>query len=323
MTEQLRYLQNYPALVEHLLKHHPEDQAMAMAVGGQYERFGVLEHALLRQCGMTPDSIVVDVGCGSGRLAFQLRRYPKLRYLGTDVVPALLAYAKKRVARPDFAFRHVTSLHVPAKPATADFAVFFSVFTHLLHEESYVYLQEAHRVLKPGGKVIFSFLEFAVEHNWPVFRANTDWVRERTMAGHLNVFQHRGDIRVWARQLGFAVDTFWPGDARLINVEADAASDEVPAGAYALGQSVCVLRKPLAGEPVVAAPAAAIDSDLAQRRQSLAAKRSARQAERRARNGTRPAGPGPAAPAAADPPAPAGPEPAMTAPRRRRRRPPE
>jgi len=248
MTEQLRYLQNYPALVEHLLKHHPEDQAMAMAVGGQYERFGVLEHALLRQCGMRPDSIVVDVGCGSGRLAFQLRRYPKLRYLGTDVVGALLAYAKKRVARPDFAFRQVSTLLVPAKNGTADFVVFFSVFTHLLHEESYVYLQEAHRVLKPGGKVIFSFLEFAVDHNWPVFRANVEWVRERTMAGHLNVFQHRSDIRVWARQLGFAVDTFWPGDARLINVEPDFATAEVPPGPYALGQSVCVLRKPLPGE---------------------------------------------------------------------------
>lgn len=281
MTEQLRYLQNYPALVEHLLKHHPEDQAMALAVGGQYERFGVLEHALLRQCGLTPDSIVVDVGCGSGRLAFQLRRYPKLRYLGTDVVGALLAYAKRRVARPDFAFRQVATLQIPAKGGTADFAVFFSVFTHLLHEESYLYLEEAHRVLKPGGKVIFSFLEFAVDHNWAVFRANVDWVRDRTIAGHLNVFQHRSDIRVWARQLGFEVDTFWPGDARLINVEPDVASAEVPAGPYALGQSVCVLRKRRADEPV-----AVPENEEQARLRRVAEKRSARQSAREAKAAT-------------------------------------
>jgi len=289
MTEQLRYLQNYPALVDHLLKHHPEDRAMALAVGGDYERFGVLEHALLRQCGLTGKSVVVDVGCGSGRLAYQLRRYPEMRYLGTDVVPALLAYAQRRIARPDFAFRHTTSLQIPAKSGTADFAVFFSVFTHLLHEESYLYLQEAFRTLKPGGKVVFSFLEFAVDHNWPVFKANVDWVRERTMAGHLNVFQHRSDIRIWARHLGFAVDTFWPGDARLINVEPDIASPEVPPGPYALGQSVCILSKPLSPD----ARSATAANNEAERDRRIAEKRQARQAARKSRTAAPESAPAP------------------------------
>lgn len=288
MTELLRNLQNYPAFVEHLLKHHPEDEAMAMAVGGQYERFGVLEHALLRQCGLQPNSIVVDVGCGSGRLAFQLKRYPKLRYLGTDVVPALLDYAKRRVARPDFAFRVVNTLTIPAKANAADFCVFFSVFTHLLHEESYCYLEEAHRVLKPGGRVIFSFLEFAVDHNWAVFQANRDWAKNRTIAGHLNVFQHRSDIRVWSRHLGFNIETIFPGDARLITVEPSVATAEVPAGAYALGQSVCVLKKRLPEEADAPPPP---PEDEAAKAQRIAAKREARAAARRARLEADPAAP--------------------------------
>jgi len=254
MSSQLRYLMTYEQMVGGLLKALPEEDAVSRAVGGDYERIGVLEHALLRGNGLRPESSVVDVGCGSGRLASQLRRYPDLRYVGTDVVPALLDYARRRVGRPDFRFEKADSIRLPVGEAEADLVVFFSVFTHLLHEESYVYLAEAHRALRPGGRVIFSFLEFSVPAAWPVFEGNVDWVRNRTMAGHLNVFMNRGDLRLWAERLGFNVAAMHFGDTRFIEVDAEAATESVPAGAYALGQSVCVLRKPLPGEPVRPAP---------------------------------------------------------------------
>ena len=203
MTSQLRYLLTYEQMVGGLLKALPEEEAVSHAVGGDYERVGVLEHAVLRNNGLRPDSAVVDVGCGSGRLASQLRRYPGLRYLGTDVVPALLDYARRKAGRPDFRFERAEGLWLPVADGEADFVVFFSVFTHLLHEESYVYLMEAHRALRPGGRAIFSFLEFSVPEAWTVFDANIAWVRNRTMAGHLNVFMHRQDLRLWAERLGF------------------------------------------------------------------------------------------------------------------------
>lgn len=298
MSNQFRYLQTYEQMVSGMLQAYPEDQAVALAVGGDYERVGVLEHALLRANGLRPDSSVVDAGCGSGRLATQLRRYPELRYVGTDVVQALLDYAGRRVDRPDFRFERIDHVHLPVPDAEADFVVFFSVFTHLLHEESYVYLAEAHRALRPGGKVVFSFLEFAVPQTWPVFQGNIDWVRTRSIAGHLNVFQHRDDLRLWAARLGFGVVEMHHGDGRFIPVDAAAATEAVPAGNYALGQSVCVLRKPLPGEAVAAAP------DVAERaarraQQGMApteqqterrAAREARQAARAARRGAREAG---------------------------------
>ena len=43
---------------------------------------------------------------------------------------------------------------IPAPDGEADMVCFFSVLTHLLHEESYVYLQDARRVLKPTGKLV-------------------------------------------------------------------------------------------------------------------------------------------------------------------------
>lgn len=255
MSSQLRYVLTYEQMVAAMLAAHPEDEAMARSVGGHYERFGVLEHALLRACGLRPSSSVIDVGCGSGRLASQLSRYPRLTYLGTDVVPALLDYARRRAGRAEFRFEVVDRPQLPAADASADFVLFFSVFTHLLHEESYVYLAEARRVLRPGGRAVFSFLELAVAHNWTVFDANVAWVRDRTMAGHLNVFQHRDDIRLWAERLGFEVAAFHGGDAPWIQVDAAAATEGTPAGPYALGQSVCVLRVPARVRPPLKSPA--------------------------------------------------------------------
>ena len=244
MSGQLRFLTGYEQLVKNLLASLPEDAAAAQAVGGDFEYFGVLEHALLRGEGLRDGSTVIDVGCGSGRLATKLARYPKLRYLGLDVVPELLDYARRKAGRPDFRFEKVDAARLPFDALAADFCVFFSVFTHILPEESYVYLEEAHRVLKPGGKAVFSFLEHASAASKPVFEANLAWVRERHMAGHLNTFLHRADLRLWAGRIGFEVAALHLGESKFIEVDADcAAPPAAPEGLYALGQSVCVLRK--------------------------------------------------------------------------------
>ena len=194
---------------------------------------------------MREDSRVIDVGCGSGRLTGQLTRYPKLSYLGLDVVPELLDYNRRKVARPDFQLEAITGNSIPAPDGQAGFVTFFSVFTHMLHEESYVYLEQAWRVLAPGGRVIFSFLEFAVEDQWKVFAANLDWVRTRSQVGHINVFMNATDLRLWAERLGFRVVAMKRGDDPFIEVTPETATGKVPARRHALGQSICVLEKPL------------------------------------------------------------------------------
>jgi SAM-dependent methyltransferase len=222
---------------------------MALAVGGEYERFGVPEHAVLREhAGLQPQSSVTDVGCGSGRLAAQLARVEGIGYLGTDIVATLLDYARRRAGRPDFRFIHVDRVGIPAPDASVDIVCFFSVLTHLLHEESFAYLREAHRVLKPGGRVAFSFLEYDTPTGWTVFEANLDWVRTRVIASQINVFLPRPVIRLWARRLGFEIVVLRDGEQGAVTVGPGEAIGAVPEGPQAFGQSICVLRKPLPGE---------------------------------------------------------------------------
>ncbi|WP_411286336.1 class I SAM-dependent methyltransferase [Phenylobacterium sp.] len=140
----IRHVENVRSLMSH-------DEAMSVAVGGGFETVGPIEAALLRHYGLQPDGYVIDVGCGSGRLAKPLSAYLNGPYLGIDLVPALLDHARSIVERPDWRFERVEHIGIPEEDGRADMVVFFSVLTHLLHEQGYWYLEEARRVLKPGA----------------------------------------------------------------------------------------------------------------------------------------------------------------------------
>lgn len=103
---------------------------------------------------------VLDMGCGSGRLPAALGTGGiKVEYVGVDIVQSLLDYAATR-SPGHYRFVLHRELSTPLPDASVDIACVFSVFTHLLHQESFIYLQELRRVTRPGGLVLFSFLEF-------------------------------------------------------------------------------------------------------------------------------------------------------------------
>ncbi len=230
----------YREHVASLTAEHDAKRAMELAVGGEFEAFGILQRECLIQYGLRPNDYVIDVGCGSGRLAKPLSEYLTGPYLGTDVVPELVDYARELVARPDWRFVVVDGFTIPERDGIADFVCFFSVFTHILHQQSYMYLQEAKRVLNSGGKVVFSFLEFRIPCHWTVFensvaKAGTDW--------HLDQFIERNAIHAWASHLGFTVEAIEDGDKPHIPLRQRVVREngEVLEHKGTFGQSVCVL----------------------------------------------------------------------------------
>ncbi len=150
---------------------------------------------------------MLDMGCGSGRLAYALGRSGlEVRYTGVDIVQALLDYAATK-SPAHFRFLLHRALSIPAEASSLDLVSAFSLFTHLLHHETYIYLEDMHRVLKPDGLLVFSFLEFAAEKHWPIFMGTADQVRT-TNTTQLNSFIERSAIEVWARRLGFVVEGY-------------------------------------------------------------------------------------------------------------------
>lgn len=235
--------QAYHDHVARLQREIEGDAALMNAVGGDFIAMGKLEHYLLLSLGLAADDFVVDVGCGSGRLACQLAVLPELRYLGTDVVAELLDCAQRLARRPDWTFRLTDGAAIPCPDKNADIVCFFSVFTHLLHEDSFSYLVEARRVLKPGGRIVFSFLEFRIPYHWGVFEHS---VAHRQSGQHLNQFMDRDGIHAWAQHLGLEVELIADGDKPHIPIPEEIRFDHgvVMKDLGNLGQSVAVLGKP-------------------------------------------------------------------------------
>ena len=235
----------YEGLVEHSKGFMDRDDAMRYAIGGQFEAFGVIERELLRFYGLRPEHYLIDVGCGSGRLAKPLAEFLQGPYLGTDIVAELVEYARSLAHRPEWRFEAVDRIVIPEESDRADMVCFFSVFTHLLHEQTYMYLEEAKRVLKPGGRIVFSFLEFLEPAHWIVFAETIEDARGPRIHP-LNVFIDRHAIHIWAGHLGLRVDDLRSGGERFVPLPHPLTLEDgtVLEDFGNLGQSIAVLSTP-------------------------------------------------------------------------------
>ncbi len=226
---QFHFVEDYERHVANLMRAHPLDEAMSLAVGGGYEVIGSIERAIVTQLGLRDGMALVDLGCGSGRLATALGAAGlAIDYLGIDIVQALLDYAASR-APSSYRFALHRELNLPCEAASIDMVCAFSVFTHLLHPESYLYMEDIHRALKPGGVLVFSFLEFAQPEHWTVFAQTVEAQRNSSLPA-LNMFIERNAIDEWCHHLGFARELF-------------VGAVEPHWDGLALGQSVAVLRR--------------------------------------------------------------------------------
>ncbi|WP_158913934.1 bifunctional 2-polyprenyl-6-hydroxyphenol methylase/3-demethylubiquinol 3-O-methyltransferase UbiG [Caulobacter sp. S45] len=225
--DRTHYTRDYRRLVQSLIAQYPLDEAMSRAVGGLYAEMGQLQTQVLIDAGLADGDRLLDLGCGSGRLANTLKDRVAVEYLGLDIIPELLAYARTR-APPSYRFVLNTKLTLPVTDERFDMACAFSVFTHLQHEETFLYLSELARVIRPGGRLVFSFLEFRAPEHWLVFRNAVHAVSESRRV-HLDMFIERSVIDLWCSQLGFEREQFvGPGDAGV---------------GGSLGQSVAILRR--------------------------------------------------------------------------------
>lgn len=131
---------------------------------------------LVEDAGLLPESRVLDLGSGCGRLAIPLTKILGARglYCGLELVPSLVAWCRNTISRrfPNFEFQ-VANVHnplynpsgsLPAEEFTFPFAdshfdlvVAISVFTHLTSPSVARYAAECGRVLKSGGHLFASF----------------------------------------------------------------------------------------------------------------------------------------------------------------------
>lgn len=97
------------------------------------------------------DSVVLDFGCGWGRiLRFFMRDVARENLFGVDVMPLAIELCRK--TNPWGQFSQVPALPPSDLPAEKfDLVYLYSVFSHLSEDAHDKWLTEFRRVLKPGG----------------------------------------------------------------------------------------------------------------------------------------------------------------------------
>ena len=142
-----------------------------------YIRMGTVGvNSLIELCDLQPHHSLLDVGCGTGRMALPLIEYFTTgSYEGFDIVPQWIDWSTKNITRwhPNLHFRFVDvySRHYnstggvaardfvfPYRDGEFDCALLMSIFTHMLPDGIERYIHELARVLRPGGKALITAL---------------------------------------------------------------------------------------------------------------------------------------------------------------------
>ena len=106
-----------------------------------------------------PDAVVLDLCCGTGDLAFALKKKGKARVIGADFAHSMLVRANEKSAtdaRVAVPFLESDALQLPFADASFDLVTAAFGFRNLTNYEAG--LREMQRVLKPAGTI--GILEF-------------------------------------------------------------------------------------------------------------------------------------------------------------------
>jgi ubiquinone/menaquinone biosynthesis C-methylase UbiE len=167
-----------------------------------------VEDALLRLIPSGPEGRLLDIGTGTGRVLELLA--PRVRQaLGVDASKAMLALARSRLSGPGFAHcavRLADMYRLPLADRSFDTVVLQMVLHHA--EDPYGAVQEATRVLAPGGRLLIidlaeherTDLTGKLAHRWSGFSdekvsqmfttADVEWREPVAIPGPL-------PIRIW------------------------------------------------------------------------------------------------------------------------------
>jgi SAM-dependent methyltransferase len=192
---------------------HKVRYAVAGKAGSQeWHRSGVATAAtLLGALRITHDDTVLEIGCGAGRIGAHLAPHCK-RWIGGDVSPAMLEHAGQELAALD----NVELVQLSGydltgiRDASVDAIYCSGVLMHLDEWDRFRYFADAHRALRPGGRVYFDNINLAGDEGWAIFRdlAALDPMQRRP---NISKVSTDTELATFAERAGFESIRVLPG----------------------------------------------------------------------------------------------------------------
>ena len=166
----------------------------------------------------TPGAHVLNIGCGIGRVEKYLA--PRVAEMhAVDISGEMIRRARVRLSGlPNVFVREVSPIEFLAAYPDDRFDLVFSllVLQHLEKEDAFLYLEDARRVLRPGGVLFVQFPNFRSPEYTRSFR---EALRSRHRSpGRVRPYTEE-EVRHWMGMLNFAVEELAIGSGDADNAE--------------------------------------------------------------------------------------------------------
>lgn len=179
----------------HVSGYLDEDQYLATA---QHTK-RILESTV----GITPEDEILEIGCGVGRVGAVIAPLCK-HWIGCDVAGNMLKHAAKRLARHN----NVSLVEIsgtdlrPVSDQSVDMVYCTVVFMHLDEWDRFNYILEAHRVLRPGGRVFVDNFNLCSDEGWSVFEEHRAIPADQRPP-HISKSSTPQELETYLRRAGF------------------------------------------------------------------------------------------------------------------------
>jgi ubiquinone/menaquinone biosynthesis C-methylase UbiE len=167
---------------------------------------------LFQNVGIDPDAIVLEIGCGLGRVAPHLA--PRCRrWIGCDVSPRMLDFARVRLAEfPNVELVETTGHDLRVfGDQSIDLVYCTVVFMHLESWDRYAYVEEAFRILRPGGKVYVDNANLCSDGGWAIFQSLRH-LNPAERPAHITECSTPQELQTYLARAGFTDVTTREGD---------------------------------------------------------------------------------------------------------------
>ena len=173
------------------------DEELLLETGNQ--TIEILERAV----GIKPDDVILEIGCGVGRVG-KLLSQRCAQWIGTDISRQMLAVAGERLEGCE----NVELIELekvgldPISDNSVDLVYCTVVFMHLFEWDRYQYILEAMRVLKPGGRCYFDNADITSDGGWRMFMESFSFPPQRRPA-HISMISTGDELQTYAEKAGF------------------------------------------------------------------------------------------------------------------------